>query len=68
MIDIFLCTSENQGEKNEGFVWKVVMELASALNYCHHGLRIRTPESGNAIDWDDTMIILHRDIKPGNGA
>ena len=53
---------------SEKYVWKVLSQLASALVYCHFGLRIEknghvSSERKSILDWSP---ILHRDIKPAN--
>jgi len=42
---------KNNYYTNEKFVWKVIRQIASALNYCHENTQGK---------------ILHRDIKPAN--
>lgn len=52
----------------ERYVWTIGYQVASALLYCHAGLRI----DGEGFPWSDRKnipdwkTILHRDIKPAN--
>jgi hypothetical protein len=45
--------------------WEIFYQLASALLYCHAGLR--ADRIGMTVDSCWTRPILHRDIKPANG-
>ena len=52
----------------EPSIWSVFFQLASALVYCHLGLKIEndgrvSSDQGRIVDWKP---ILHRDIKPAN--
>ncbi|KAF1828000.1 kinase-like protein, partial [Decorospora gaudefroyi] len=44
--------------------WLISYQLASALLYCHTGLR--ADEFGITVDSHWTRPVLHRDIKPAN--
>ncbi|MDI1491410.1 MAG: G2-specific serine/threonine protein kinase [Ramalina farinacea] len=53
---------------SEKYVWTVAYQLASALLYCHFGLRVNdeghvSSDPNNILPW---TTILHRDIKPAN--
>jgi serine/threonine protein kinase len=54
---------------SEVLVWSALAQLASALMYCHYGVRTSwdgsTPVSYPAEEWDP---VIHRDIKPANGS
>ncbi|KAF2492240.1 kinase-like protein, partial [Lophium mytilinum] len=45
----------------EGFLWRVLLDVAKALRFCVYG--IHKEDDKVDPDWDS---ILHRDIKPGN--
>ncbi|OAG04420.1 uncharacterized protein CC84DRAFT_1246391 [Paraphaeosphaeria sporulosa] len=53
----------------EGFLWKILFDMATALCYLQTGLKSSSlaqsgqPVSGCALGW---VQILHRDIKPAN--
>lgn len=51
---------------HEDYVWSIIYQLSNALSYCHHGKISPIGNSGASLEW--TATILHRDIKPGNGA
>jgi serine/threonine protein kinase len=58
----------NKTHVAEKYVWDILFQLASALVYCHMGLRIESDgqvstEQQNILDWKP---VLHRDIKPDN--
>lgn len=61
-----------QAQKNsrlipEETVWHYFMQILLALHYCHHPNA--TPRSGgSAAEGERKAPILHRDIKPDNGA
>lgn len=48
----------------EGFIWKVFLELCSALQYLHHG--IEADNTSPPKDPPEWRRVLHRDIKPAN--
>lgn len=45
-------------------IWSLLLQLASALAYCHHGL---LDKEGKVSFWLGWRTILHRDLKPANG-
>ena len=45
--------------------WEIFHQLASAVLYCHTGLRV--DDKGITVDAGWKRPILHRDIKPANG-
>ena len=52
------------GLLSQADVWSIVVDMASALAFCHHGV-LRTHDSYiSKAPWPS---ILHRDIKPSNG-
>ena len=53
---------------SEKVVGSVLAQVASALVYCHYGLRttLEGPLTSN-IPLNEWVPILHRDIKPANG-
>lgn len=52
---------------HEDYVWSIIYQLSNALTYCHHGKKSPIEgRNGASPEW--TATILHRDIKPGNGA
>lgn len=48
----------------ESFIWKTFLELSSALQYLHHGIKAE----GSLVPREPPAWrrVLHRDIKPGN--
>lgn len=48
----------------EGFIWKVFLDLCSALQYLHHG--IEAGDTSPPKDPPEWRRVLHRDIKPAN--
>lgn len=48
----------------EAFIWKVFLELCSALQYLHHGIEAEEPSPPK--DPPEWRRVLHRDIKPAN--
>ena len=44
--------------------WNILVDMASALAYCHHGLVKNGPNYSLKPVWRQ---VLHRDIKPANG-
>ena len=54
----------------EDTVWNYFMQLLLALNYCHHPPAHGRKSEGSSSDEarDRRVQILHRDLKPDNGA
>jgi NIMA (never in mitosis gene a)-related kinase 2 len=60
---------------DEGFVWSVVSQLASALYRCHYGEAplpvgdnvMAAPKRRTTLRTKNRVMILHRDLKPENG-
>jgi serine/threonine protein kinase len=53
-------------------VWSIVYQLSAAIAYCHSGL-YRLQSGATAIEKTDKLglprtQVLHRDVKPRNGA
>jgi serine/threonine protein kinase len=46
--------------------WEIFYQLASALVYCHTGVRVDV-NGGATVDSSWKRPVLHRDIKPANG-
>jgi serine/threonine protein kinase len=52
-------------EVSEQQFWEIFHQLASAVLYCHTGLRIDDGKITVDVGWKKP--VLHRDIKPANG-
>ena len=54
----------------EDTVWNYFMQILLALNYCHHPTAQRRTSGGSSGDEGSQRRaqILHRDLKPDNGA
>lgn len=53
---------------DEGYVWGIFSQIASALYRCHYG--VMPPEGGGLVAKAERgrgAMILHRDLKPENG-
>ena len=62
-----------QAQKNnrlipEETVWHYFMQILLALYYCHHPKAGNSRSGGSAAEGERKAPILHRDIKPDNGA
>lgn len=62
-----LISESSEQTAPEIFVWKILAQLASALAYCHEGVSKIDKNPERKLQ-PSTRRILHRDIKPGNGA
>ena len=57
---------DNAAALEESEVWELIFYVAAALAYCHHGLSL---SKDYQFDFEpDWPFVLHRDIKPQNGA
>lgn len=50
----------------ESVVWDWIMQITSALVYCHYGIKDLDRNLGKPLVPQNTRIILHRDLKPDN--
>lgn len=50
----------------ESVVWDWIMQITSALVYCHYGIKDLDRNLGKPLVPQNTRTILHRDLKPDN--
>ena len=59
---------DNDGsEQPEALIWTTLLQLSSALAYCHYGIPNTQSGMSRAPDQTYTRGICHRDLTPSNG-
>ena len=71
-IAVTASTASSQGvhggpEQPEALIWSTLIQLSSALAYCHYGIPYTQSEMSVAPNRADTKGICHRDLTPSNG-
>ena len=54
-------------EQPEALIWSTLIQLSSALAYCHYGIPYTQSEMSGALNHTDTEGVCHRDLTPSNG-